>query len=556
MTSFLLSLLILSCKATLVVGVVLVTQALFRRFLPAGFRLALWGLVALRLLSPELPQSPLSVLRTAAPVPPISEIPGLGPWLGAAPGVGSPAMDLPLASVVPGGLFDGSAWLLGLWILVASILLVRWAHAHRKIRGIVQRAQVLRDSTAQRSFEACRDLLGIDQSIALYESSEVDGPASCGVLRPAVIVPSGFLAHLTEDQRRNVFLHELAHISRRDSAWLQLAHLLLVIHWFNPFLWFALRRFESDLELACDATVLSQLKPSDRPGYGKTLLEVGVRPLFAAPSPCFAVGSENELKRRILMITQFRSLSWRRGVLLASLALLLVLVSLTEIPESLARGTGGAVPATAEELAERMVDILESDRNPGAMASEMARLLESHRSPWQEVESALRQAAAEHGEDDIARSLIALADLERTRRTGDGPQGGDASAWTISQIRNVGTSMYHKIWNPSFAARRTDGKIEPQTNLRWLDCPAISRAELQELIGPNFEVPEQDAWGGTLEFCLDQDFDQAHGLIGVRSPGSDGRFDHDAYEVGGFDPSQTANDIVWMDGYFVRWPGT
>ena len=43
-------------------------------------------------------------------------------------------------------------------------------------------------------------------------------------------------------------------------------------------------------------------------------------------------------------------------------------------------------------------------------------------------------------------------------------------------------------------------------------------------------------------------------VMSVRSPGADGRFDGDRYAVGSFDSADANADIVWVDGYFVRWP--
>ena len=78
MSGFLLTLLALSAKATLVVVVVLAVQRLCAGWLPAGFRHALWLLVALRLVIPSLPESPTSLFIAAHPH---TTLPGLVEWL-------------------------------------------------------------------------------------------------------------------------------------------------------------------------------------------------------------------------------------------------------------------------------------------------------------------------------------------------------------------------------------------------------------------------------------------------------------------------------------------
>jgi hypothetical protein len=40
----------------------------------------------------------------------------------------------------------------------------------------------------------------------------------------------------------------------------------------------------------------------------------------------------------------------------------------------------------------------------------------------------------------------------------------------------------------------------------------------------------------------------------IRSSGADGIFSGNRYELGGFQPVDADQDLVWMDGFFIRWP--
>lgn len=89
----------------------------------------------------------------------------------------------------------------------------------------------------------------------------------------------------------------------------------------------------------------------------------------------------------------------------------------------------------------------------------------------------------------------------------------------------------------------------------------IERAELEHLLrrdgapGSERRVPEFDGWNRPLELYVDRAHPTAERVSMVRSAGSDGRFDTDCYTVGPFDPDDAGQDIVWADGYFLRWPG-
>ncbi len=44
------------------------------------------------------------------------------------------------------------------------------------------------------------------------------------------------------------------------------------------------------------------------------------------------------------------------------------------------------------------------------------------------------------------------------------------------------------------------------------------------------------------------------GVMGIISYGRDNTADTTSYTVTGFDPTDYNRDLVWADGYFVRWP--
>ena len=44
------------------------------------------------------------------------------------------------------------------------------------------------------------------------------------------------------------------------------------------------------------------------------------------------------------------------------------------------------------------------------------------------------------------------------------------------------------------------------------------------------------------------------GVMTIRSAGKDGVYSGDRYEAGTFAPGDTNQDLVWLDGFFVRWP--
>ena len=558
MTELLFDVLTLSVNASGVLLVVVMAQTLLKRWLPAGFRHALWGLVGVRLLLPVLPANPLATFWDSPREPLATVLPGLDPLRELDTATLASALPRVAATEPELGL-----WVLAvLWLGVAAILLVRRVGGHFAVRALVRRARPVESGSMADLLASCRLSMGVRRPVQLLASDEIEGPATYGLLRPVVLIPSDLFEGLEGPRLRHALLHELAHLERRDSFWLGLAQILVALHWFNPLMWWALRRFRTDLEMACDATVLAHLETSERSGYGRTLLDLGVRSVVGAASPCFAVDSKQQLRRRILMISRFRPQSTRRTAILAALAAALVVVTLTDFQSSWASSgdpeTLAAEAATvAQELASRLQD---PKQHPNQTASWMAAVIEGGSIPSNIGATALREEADRQelaAQPELAEKLNRMADLwlaEGASTAGEVTLD-EGVADTIRRLRTAGTTMYRQILEPAFDTSQLD-LLEEAGDFDWKDCPTIAYADLVARLGPGVEIPRRDAWGGRLEFCLDTDLGRSPGLIGVRSPGSDGRFDGDTYSVGPFLPSNPGEDIVWIDGYFVRWPQT
>jgi len=124
---------------------------------------------------------------------------------------------------------------------------------------------------------------------------------TCGLRRPAVFMPPEAAAW-SEERRRIVLLHELAHVRRGDTATHLLARTALSLNWWNPLAWSAWREFLKERERATDDLVLNAgARASDYAGH---LLEVA-RTLQSAPATTWAavaMARRSQLEGRLLAI--------------------------------------------------------------------------------------------------------------------------------------------------------------------------------------------------------------------------------------------------------------
>jgi hypothetical protein len=160
--------------------------------------------------------------------------------------------------------------------------------------------------------------------------------------------------------------------------------------------------------------------------------------------------------------------------------------------------------------------------------------------------------AQEHASE--LEELVAKAQEERENR----PAANDAEAQkrTVSDIRNTGTAMFSWLTDQVGAAAAGQSQMPDEKRVRLDSYPALSHDELQEILLPQYmqKVPERDGWGNPYEYFLNVENPLALNVMSIRSAGRDGRFSGTDYNVTAFDPEDFDEDIVWSDGFFVRWP--
>lgn len=150
----------------------------------------------------------------------------------------------------------------------------------------------------------------------VWESEKVAAPGLVGVFRPRILVPVGMRGRLLGF----VVAHETAHRRRLDNLWRVLALLICCVHWFNPIVWWSLKRFFEDMELACDETVVRSMEAADRRDYAVALLSAAKgRDLFVS-----AFGGA-KLRVRVAHVLSYRKLTFGAALCFAALTAAVVL---------------------------------------------------------------------------------------------------------------------------------------------------------------------------------------------------------------------------------------
>ena len=263
------------------------------------WRCWLWMLVAVRLLLPVAPASPLSWQNIWSPaardaILPRSPSPsGLaaGPpaavsatWWQFRPGHAADTVASVRSADGPLGWRDLAVrTVLLVWAIGVAIVGIRAAGASWRFARRLRGAPALNDARIAALLTAACTRLGTRVPRVKLVTG-LPSPALFGAVRPALCLPHDLVGQLSDSELRLIFLHEVAHIRRGDvwQAWLVTA--VQAVQWFNPVAWLAARRVAAVREMACDEFVRQFTEPSQRRGYADLLLR------FAARAPAPALG--------------------------------------------------------------------------------------------------------------------------------------------------------------------------------------------------------------------------------------------------------------------------
>lgn len=145
---------------------------------------------------------------------------------------------------------SGSELAVAVWASLALVLvgayLVRRAWFTRRI---ARRRPVMTHPLAE-MLEILSAEVGIVRPIRLSASSALASPIALG--SSEIAVPEAALTDLDPDQQRGMLAHELAHLERRDPAWLAAACVAERFAFFQPLNRLARRRIQESAEYLCD----------------------------------------------------------------------------------------------------------------------------------------------------------------------------------------------------------------------------------------------------------------------------------------------------------------
>ena len=119
---------------------------------------------------------------------------------------------------------------------------------------------------------------------------------------------------------------------------------------------------------------------------------------------------------------------------------------------------------------------------------------------------------------------------------------------TVADARNVGTAEMSWLTDQISAAAAGAFNLASYT--------ANTASGMNTKLVPQYiqQVPQKDGWKNNYDYWLETTNFSKKSIMAIRSRGQGGSASSTTYTAGGFEPTDYAQDIVWADGFFVRWP--
>src|SRR6266550_3201454 len=237
---------------------------------------------------------------------------------------------------------DWTAFVFPVWLGGVTAVFILLAVGLARIAWLGRTTAAPRDAAWRILVEDLALELGLARHVRLLQANGPAMPMTWGIRRPTILLPAE-ADDWSAERRRDVLLHELAHVKRHDFLIQLIARIACAVYWFHPMVWLAATRLREERERACDDHVLrAGATPS---AYASHLLEIarGLRAARATSLASVAMARPAQLATRLIDVLDTRrcrdTLS-ARAALPAWLAAIAVVVPLAAAAPRVAEPAG------------------------------------------------------------------------------------------------------------------------------------------------------------------------------------------------------------------------
>jgi len=299
-----------------------------------------------------------------------------------------------------------TAWAIGAVLMLARLGIGLW-----RMTRAVRRARKVEDHHWLAMLSAARDQVGCRRRVRLVTSSEVEVPATLGFFRPVIVLPR-HAERWVWGRRQAVMLHEMVHVARFDWPVRTVARLARAFYWFNPLVWWAVRRLDLEQELACDEEVLALGTRAS--SYACHLLGIArhAAPCPSPAIPALGMARRTHLEERIMSI--LNRTNHRRAGLAVLLPATILMAALVPALASIVPSDPPPRPAGAE-LKQILTEMEEAEAGIEPYLEKIESIeidMEPHLEMLENIEITIDHSRLEEIEKEMEPYLEKLEEIE------------------------------------------------------------------------------------------------------------------------------------------------
>lgn len=149
----------------------------------------------------------------------------------------------------------------------AIIILMQW-HKYTSLRRLLDKnMSVINEEQARAVID---EIVTEKSSIKVCQSYLFHSPFTIGVRKPLIVLPQ---MEWEPQDLKDVLSHEITHIRHKDNLIKILALCAVVLHFYNPFVYYVLHKWNDIAELSCDEQVIKGKNKEEIIQYGRMILE-------------------------------------------------------------------------------------------------------------------------------------------------------------------------------------------------------------------------------------------------------------------------------------------
>ena len=204
-----------------------------------------------------------------------------------------------------------AAWGVGAFVCLVPVLLTPWRL--RQLRRTARRWS--HGDALVRMLEPARTRGDLDarmvtvRRVAVFVHDEETAPLTCGIVRPAILLPAA-VAHWDDGDIERALVHELEHVRRADWPVYMAARTVCALYWFHPLTWIAWRQLGLEAERACDDAVV---RVGDRTAYAQQLVTLARTRMRPSAVPVLSMAGRSDLSARVAAVLDEAQVRGRLG---------------------------------------------------------------------------------------------------------------------------------------------------------------------------------------------------------------------------------------------------